>query len=94
MMGRHVVFFKCSNFTTSTVLARLLTGIILSGSWICFDEAHNLPQGLLHIAGEYLRSIRQSYNYLTLSNSKHSSINYLEKTDDLKANYQVRIYLL
>lgn len=45
----------------------MLTGMILSGSWVCFEDAHKLSQLMLSILGDYLGRVRQAYQCLVMN---------------------------
>ena len=66
-MGRHLVFYNCSQSMATSVVKRMLTGMILSGSWVCFEDAHKLSQLMLSILGDYLTSVRQAYQCLRMN---------------------------
>lgn len=66
-MGRHLVFYNCSQSMASSVVKRMLTGMILSGTWVCFEDAHKLSQLMLSILGDYLGSVRQAYQCLMMN---------------------------
>lgn len=66
-MGRHLVFYDCSQSMASSVVKRMLTGMILSGSWVCFEDAHKLSQLMLSILGDYLGRVRQAYQCLVMN---------------------------
>ena len=66
-MGRHLVFYDCSHSMASSVVKRMLTGMILSGSWVCFEDAHKLSQLMLSILGDYLGRVGHAYQCLMMN---------------------------
>ena len=66
-MGRPLVFYNCSQSMASSVVKRMLTGMILSGSWVCFEDANKLSQLMLSILGDYLGSVRQAFQCLMMN---------------------------
>lgn len=44
----------------------MLTGMILSGSWLCFEDTQKLSQLNLSILGDHLSSISQAYQCLII----------------------------
>lgn len=91
-MGRHLVFFNCSYSMANAVATRLLTGMILSGSWVCFEVAHNLPQTMLSTLGKYLGCIKESYKCLAINKSNEYFSRVTGKADGLKDAEKVSVY--
>jgi hypothetical protein len=58
----------------SSVVKRMLTGMILSGSWVCFEDAHKLSQSMLSILGDYLSTVRQAYQCLLMNKNSQYKV--------------------
>ena len=65
----------------NSVVARMLTGMVLSGSWICFEDAHKLPQLKLSILGDYLACVSQAYQCLMVNTSNQYMARGQSKAD-------------
>ncbi|XP_028405416.1 dynein heavy chain domain-containing protein 1-like isoform X2 [Dendronephthya gigantea] len=82
LMGRHLVFYNCSRSMATSVITRMLTGMILSGSWVCFKDPHKLSQLMLSILGDYLGCVRQAYHCLMAN--KNNQYQVRGQSDDLR----------
>ncbi|XP_071803571.1 dynein heavy chain domain-containing protein 1-like isoform X3 [Asterias amurensis] len=54
VMGRHLVTFNCAEATNMSVLSRLLSGMVQSGSWVMFNNLHCMTEGLMSVFGQQL----------------------------------------
>ena len=85
-MGQHLVFYSCSQSMASSLVKRMLTGMILSGSWVCFEDAHKLSQLMLSILGDYLGNVRQAYQCLMMNkNNQYLVRGQVKDNHDLNA---------
>ena len=92
-MGRPLVFYNCSQSMASSVVKRMLTGMILSGSWVCFEDAHKLSQLMLSILGDYLSSVRQAYQCLMMNANNQYLIRGQSKITHNKITSKVSVLL-
>ena len=49
VMGRHLVTFNCAEATNMSILSRLLSGMVQSGSWVMFNNLNCMTEGNLSI---------------------------------------------
>ncbi|EDO49395.1 predicted protein, partial [Nematostella vectensis] len=63
-LGRHQVMFDCTEALVSSMLVRFLTGMLLSGSWVCFEDIDLVSPGVLSLFAQHLNKIHQSLKYV------------------------------
>ncbi|XP_048580282.1 dynein heavy chain domain-containing protein 1 isoform X3 [Nematostella vectensis] len=63
-LGRHQVMFDCTEALVSSMLVRFLTGMLLSGSWVCFEDIDLVSPGVLSVFAQHLNKIHQSLKYV------------------------------
>lgn len=71
----------------TSVITRMLTGMILSGSWVCFKDAHKLSQSMLSILGDYLGCVRKAYHCLMANKSNQYLVR--GQSDDVRDEEKV-----
>ena len=76
----------------SSVVKRMLTGMILSGSWVCFEDAHKLSQLMLSILGDYLGRVRQAYQCLVMNKNNQYLVKGRSKENSGEGAMKVRLF--
>ena len=76
----------------SSVVKRMLTGMILSGSWVCFEDAHKLSQLMLSILGDYLGRVRQAYQCLVMNKNNQYLVKGRSKENSDEDGMKVRLF--
>ena len=70
----------------------MLTGMILSGSWVCFEDAHKLSQLMLSILGDYLGRVRQAYQCLVMNKNNQYLVKGRSKENSGEDAMKVRLF--
>ncbi|XP_038044677.1 dynein heavy chain domain-containing protein 1-like [Patiria miniata] len=67
VMGRHLVTFNCAEDTNMNVLTRLLSGMVLAGSWVMYTNLNHMTEGLMSVFGQQLDHLCQAVRILHTS---------------------------
>ncbi|KAK9876588.1 hypothetical protein WA026_013968 [Henosepilachna vigintioctopunctata] len=58
LLGRQVLVFNCDEGIDAASMARILSGLVRSGAWGCFDEFNRLDEATLSAISTYIHSIQ------------------------------------
>ncbi|KAI8810783.1 dynein heavy chain and region D6 of dynein motor-domain-containing protein [Cladochytrium replicatum] len=60
LLGRQVLVFNCDEGIDYKSMGRILTGIVKSGAWGCFDEFNRLEEAVLSAVSQQIQSIQSA----------------------------------
>ncbi|XP_070566099.1 dynein heavy chain domain-containing protein 1-like isoform X2 [Ptychodera flava] len=80
-MGRHCVTFNCSESLHTTLLNRLLSGVIQAGSWLIWDNADRIPHSIMSVLGQKLDYIKHTYRVLEASSDSQYGARGISRHD-------------
>ena len=52
--GKALLIYNCSESMSSYTFTRILKGMVITGSWMCFDEFNRFSSQILSVIGEQL----------------------------------------
>ncbi|XP_022079964.1 dynein heavy chain domain-containing protein 1-like [Acanthaster planci] len=67
VMGRHLVTVNCAEDTNMNALTRLLSGMVLAGSWVMYTNLNHMTEGLMSVFGQKLDHLCQAIRILRSS---------------------------
>ncbi|XP_076274081.1 dynein cytoplasmic heavy chain beethoven isoform X2 [Rhynchophorus ferrugineus] len=60
ILGRQVLVFNCDEGIDSSSMGRILTGLVKTGAWGCFDEFNRLDEATLSAVSTLIQSIQEA----------------------------------
>ncbi|KAL3266579.1 hypothetical protein HHI36_010743 [Cryptolaemus montrouzieri] len=85
LLGRQVLVFNCDEGIDASSMARILSGLVKSGAWGCFDEFNRLDEATLSAISTYIHSIQVALK------SNQETVSILDKV--MKVNKQCGIFV-
>lgn len=78
LLGRQVLVFNCDEGVDATSMGRILSGLVRSGAWGCFDEFNRLDEATLSAVSMLIQPIQVALK------SNQSNVTLLDKEVILK----------
>lgn len=73
LLGRQVLVFNCDEGVDAASMGRILSGLVRSGAWGCFDEFNRLDEATLSAVSMLIQPIQ------TALKSNKQTVNLLDK---------------
>ena len=58
LLGRQVLVFNCDEGIDASAMGRILSGLVQTGAWGCFDEFNRLEEATLSTISMYIQPIQ------------------------------------
>ena len=105
-MGRHCVTFNCTESLHTSLVNRLLSGMIQAGSWLIWDNAERIPHSMMSVLGQQLDYLKQTYRvleasmdsqYVSRGTSRHDKVSQLKVAcyvpeENMKTYFRTQIW--
>ncbi|CAA9989483.1 dynein beta chain, putative [Plasmodium knowlesi strain H] len=89
MFGTNIISINCNNNNTSKYIGNILSGILQSGFWCCFDEFNRIDESVIVIVVEQFRCIKhimQKFHFdSTCEEDQQEYMNY----EDISSYHQM-----
>ena len=86
MCGKALILYNCSDYMSSETFTRLLKGMVIIGSWMCFDEFNRFGHQILSVVGEQLSML---FRFRSSQNKK--LVDFGRETIMLRPDFQLFI---
>lgn len=60
LLGRQVLVFNCDEGIDASSMGRIISGLVKTGAWGCFDEFNRLDEATLSAISMYIQPIQMA----------------------------------